>query len=211
VYRGGALDKVIEDINKCALTKAKTAYLNRYNRDQDINKAISRAIAASVQHNSLYATKISPEKKADIKKYWQVFLKSLIEKYKDQQSTSTYESDIEALKSSMNERFSDSFKKDIHPRYKYDQGFRISHAQKSISVFLKHLWCLGEIARPPQCPVDAIILKKARCKNRDIKWCYVNSIEIHNQKISLLQDEVNKNRDGSKWHLAEWELVRFNT
>lgn len=65
--------------------------------------------------------------------------------------------------------------------------FRISHSQKSISVFVKHLWCMDVISEPNICPVDRIILGKTEVrKNKDINWGYVNSIEEHKRKFTYI-------------------------
>jgi hypothetical protein len=92
----------------------------------------------------------------------------------------------------MNKHFSLAFRQEKHPKYSTDPGFRISHAQKSISVFLKHLWCMDIIPQPPQCPVDRMILERAGRRYPDTKWGYVNTIEEHMKKIKHLQDAASK-------------------
>jgi len=71
---------------------------------------------------------------------------------------------------------------------------------------LKHLWCMGEIPEPPQCPVDRIILKAAGCEHADRSWCYVNSLEEHRNKVEMLKRRAE---DGSAT-LAVWELLKFS-
>ena len=125
------------DLDK--ILKKKIAFLERYNKPRNVNTAISRAIAVSVQHNSLYDTNISPTNKNFIREYWKCFLTSLNKKYQNEQTVDVYESDIKSLKLDMNKKFANLFRKTPHPKYNYDPGFRISHSQKSISVYLKHL------------------------------------------------------------------------
>jgi hypothetical protein len=173
------------------ILKKKIAFLRRYNKPRNVDTAISMAIAASVQHNSLYDKNISPPGKNYIR----------------EQTIDVYESDIESLKLNMNKKFAELFLKTPHPKYNYDPGFRISHSQKSISVYLKHLWCMDLIHKPPQCPVDAKILKIAGCKYPDTKWGYVNSIEVHRKKILLLQEKAGDTNQ----HISEWELMQFAT
>ncbi len=183
----------------------KNAFLNKYNPTCTIDKAIASAINASVQHNSLYRKDISSELKVALRHEWRWFLMELVPRYSNPQELAEYEADIEELKRMMNLRFSQAFNEMPHPKFKTDPGFRISHAQKSIAVFLKHAWCMGMIATPPQCPVDAIILTVSGRRYPETKWGYVNTIDEHRCKIKML--ELAKADPNVS--LAEWELAKF--
>jgi len=183
----------------------KEAFLNKYNPKRTRTKALSSAITASVQHNSLYRRNLEQEIKDAVLCEWRAYLDGLVERYKGSQSVKIYEQDIVTLKELMNGKFSEAFLSEPHDRYKTDPGFRISHAQKSISVFLKHLWCMGEVACPPQCPVDRIILEAAGKRYPDTKWGYVNTIEQHRLKVAFLEEAKGQSLES----LAEWELMRF--
>jgi hypothetical protein len=184
----------------------KEAFLNRYNPNRTIQQCVSSGLNAALGHNSLYSPNIGNDLKQQVRQEWSDYLLKLKDQYKSEQTVQIYYKSIEDLKKHMNERFAQkAFRLTPHPIYKTDPGFRISHAQKSISVFLKHLWCMGEIATPPQCPVDSIILGKVGLRYPDTKWGYVNSIEEHQKKIDFLQ------KAASNVPLAEWELANFNT
>jgi hypothetical protein len=186
------------------MNKLKEDFLNRYNPKRTLEKALSSAISAAVQHNSLYKKEATSEEKESIRCKWMAILKQKQKDYENEQTIEKYENDIKELRDLMNEIFSKSFLSEPHPKFKTEPGFRISHAQKSLSVFLKHLWCMGAVATPPQCPVDARILAIAGKKYPDTKWGYVNSIDEHREKISVLEAA----KEGSQL-LAEWELEQF--
>ena len=203
----------------------KKLFLKKYYPSRSIEKALSGAIKASVQHNSLYADNTDEKDKIKIRKEWKKLLDKFSKKYEFSQTVEIYENDIIQLKEIMNEKFSMFFRNTKHPKYKYDTGFRISHSQKSLSIFLKFLWCAGEIKTPPQCPVDAVILGMAGKKYPDKKWGFVNSIEIHQEKISWIENAVSKYNSipanerqinnlifekGRDLEIAEWELAHFN-
>jgi len=190
-----------------SLEDEKARFLDRYNPCRTDAQAVLDALNSSSEHNSLYALGLSERERARVRETWKALLCELAQKYGRTVSESQYEKDIENIKKKMNEQFPNCFRNDRHPIYKYDPGFRISHAQKSLSVFLKHLWCIGGIATPPQCPVDAIILAKAGLRDRDTRWTYVNSIEEHRRKVAFL-DECAR---ASCLTLAEWELRAFQT
>lgn len=186
------------------MKKLKEKFLNRYNPKRTLEKALSSAISAAVQHNSLYKKEAKLKEKKSVHCKWMAFLKLKKKDYENEQPVEKYENDIQELKDLMNEDFSKSFLSEPHPKFKTEPGFRISHAQKSLSVFLKHLWCMGEVATPPQCPVDARILAIAGKKYPDTKWGYINSIDEHREKISFLEAAKEESQS-----LAEWELELF--
>jgi hypothetical protein len=183
----------------------KDDFLDKYNRDRELDVALDRGITASVQHNSLYRVGLPPKDRKTVRCEWKTYLCELKERYKSAQSVKSYEDNIEELKKKMNEntKLEGMFRKEKYNRN--EPGFRISHAQKSISVFLKHLWCMDEVACPPQCPVDSIILKAAGKRYPDTNWGYVNSIEEHRKKINFLLEA----KTDSSESLAEWELKEF--
>ena len=182
----------------------KEAFLNRYNPKRTLEKALSSAISSAVQRNSLYKKEATSKEKESVRCKWVAFLKLKKKDYENEQTVEKYENDIQELRDFMNEIFSESFLSERHPKFKTETGFRISHAQKSLSVFLKHLWCMGEVATPPQCPVDARILAIAGKKYPDTKWGYVNSIDEHREKIGFLEAAKEESQP-----LAEWELDLF--
>jgi hypothetical protein len=190
------------------LLKTKADFLKKYNPMKTVAKALSSGITASVQHNSLYRKNLEPEHKVAVQCSWRSYLLGLSLRYTQQQSVQNYEDDIEKLKQVMNEEFSNAFLSGRHETYDTDPGFRISHAQKSISVFLKHLWCMDKIACPPQCPVDRIILEVACKRYPDTKWGYVNCITEHRKKIKFLED-AKLLQEPLATSLAEWELKKF--
>jgi hypothetical protein len=85
-------------------------------------------------------------------------------------------------------------------------GFRISHSQKSLSIFSKHLWCLNLIDEPVFCAVDAIILGKTDAHS-NIKWTKISTIEAHRESYKYIETEASK----SGMSIAQWELSAFAT
>lgn len=182
-----------------SLEQAKQNFLIRYNEGRTIEKAISRAISAAAQHNPLYIDGISQYRRNPIRDFWAQKLIQIAEKYVAEQEVAVYETDILDLKQAMNDRYGKYF------RINGDQtGFRISHSQKSISVFLKHLWCMGLIETPPLCPVDRIILGIAGHRNPVLPWTRVNTIEQHRDHVQLLLTAGN-----AYPKLAHWEILHF--
>lgn len=172
----------------CDLNSLKERFLDKYNPNRCHDVAVTEAIGAAVKRNVIYKEDVSSKERKKLRDEWGVFLKNLAVPKSDHE----YEDQIESLKKRMNELFRSSFSNE----------FRISHAQKSISVYFKHLWCMGG-RRQPQCPVDRGILKVAKAQPSEQAWGYVNSIEEHRKKIDILRCAANGQ------HLAVWELRNF--
>jgi hypothetical protein len=130
-----------------------------------------------------------------IRSFWKAQLLSLALTYTTPMTVAQYEADICELKTLMNGSFAGSFRV---------TGFRLSHAQKSLSVVLKHLWCMGQIAEPPACPIDRIVLAKVAADPLP-SWTKANSLGEHQMMFGLIQAAAR----GEKQSVAQWELVTF--
>ncbi len=91
----------------------------------------------------------------------------------------------------------------------YDPGFRIAHAQKSLSLILKHYWCNGIMSEPPCCPVDRRILLLADAGQSRAKWTDINSLPDYRDKLAILNRAAVRSTF-APISLSEWELEAFN-
>lgn len=195
-------------MSTACLDRQKEEFLTRYNHSASPAEAFSRAVTAASQRNTLYAQDASRGTRRLVRAEWESQLCAMTRKYCEHTvSSSEYESDLLTLRAYMNERFRSLFRQLPHPRYRYSPGFRVSHAQKSLGVAIKHLWCLGTAYTPPQCPVDSVVLRAAGARYPSTKWAYVDSIEVHRELVSRLSRAAAARGLG----LAEWEAEVFPT
>ncbi len=85
-------------------------------------------------------------------------------------------------------------------------GFKLSVAQKCLSLALKHAYAHGVIGRPPVCPVDRIVLNAASSvtgRPWRVNWTDVNKIEEYDRHFDLLNEAAGFRG------IADWELLRF--
>lgn len=184
----------VEEINL-----AKRRFVNRFPITNGAKDCARYGIDAAAGRSHLYSPNTNH---LDIREYWIKQLIIIGEKYKDKQTLETFKSDILALKESMNSKFPGRF---INGHSDYDNEFRISHAQKSLSIFLKHMWCNNLITvLPPVCPIDGVILKY--CGSND-SWTKVNSIKSYEEHLALVERQRKTDNIGS---LPEWEVWAFN-
>lgn len=171
-------------------------------KENELEYSLSGAIKAATRRNALYSKDAN---RNDIIKIWKKKLISLGQKYSKKIGLDEFLQDIIDLKLEMNQNFPESFNnKSLR---NYEKGFRISHAQKSVSVYLKYLWCKGLIPTPPACPIDRRILK--RTQSPDVCWCYVNDINTYKKHLCYVMEAKNSSVDFKDDDLPVWELIEF--
>lgn len=190
------------------IERAKKQFLNEYNPKQCNVVALSEAIGAAVGRNKLYMPLVKYKDTMIFRKEWEECLIKIGNKYIHNGYTeSDYLDEIVRLRTEMNNKFHKLFTTKADVKEGFDPGFRLSHSQKSISVYLKHLWCLGENKTPPpQCPIDRKILSLVIIKGKIPAWTKVNSLKYHNELMQLIKNQAENN----KYDLvSEWELVHY--
>jgi len=192
------------------LKEQQTRFLKRFGSARDMTAAKSLAmrdaVGSAVSKNALYAPKATASDRYYVDTAWKQALEKYAHEYVKPVSSENYEKDLVKLTAEMNRAFGDHFRQARHPKFGYEPGFRISHAQMSLSLVLKHYWCLGLIAMPPQCPVTRPVLLAARAGEPNSKWTDVNAIEAHRLKVVWLA----KAAADEGLELAEWELRTTN-
>jgi hypothetical protein len=79
--------------------------------------------------------------------------------------------------------------------------FTFGIAQKLLNLYIKYIWCLGDLAHePPHCPVDSIVL--AAIKVPSPRWPLLNR-EMYEKRIAEITSLAPHG-------IAEWELDMFN-
>ena len=85
--------------------------------------------------------------------------------------------------------------------------FNVGHSQKLINLLLKYYWCMGWIKNePPHCPIDRIVLSRARIKSegKTPSWTKMDNIEDYKKYLK----DVKKIAYPKS--IALWELEIFN-
>jgi hypothetical protein len=178
----------------------KNNFLNRYNTNRSKDEAIKEAISASVRHNPTYSPEIKMNERLIIRRSWEYNLIQIGELFTESRNLDFYLKTVNEFQITMSD-----YNSLLSPnKNNYANGFRIAHSQKSISVFLKHLWCMDIIPEPPCCPVDRIIAKVARIKLKE-NWTSMNSIV----SLEYALNEFTNIAKSEKKTLALWELQLF--
>jgi hypothetical protein len=84
----------------------------------------------------------------------------------------------------------------------FGNGFRVGIAQKALNLYLKYLWCLGKITKPPHCPFDSTIISEL---HRNDKWTEMDCIDEYKLLVESAKQAANTKS------LAVWELTIWNS
>jgi hypothetical protein len=185
------------------INEFKKKFLDKFNFNRCKTVALTMAVNAALQHNKLYKSSTHSKERKKIRNFLKAEIISISQKYNFPKSQHDFKNDLEDLKFKMNNEFS-SFFEEQFKNGGLEPGFRISHSQKCLSVYLKHLWCMNKIPIPPIPPIDRNILKNANYKNLRPTWTAVNSIAQYNFQLSYLLKAANG------VHVTEWELIIFD-
>ena len=195
-------------VSKEMIKKKKEAFAKNYSGDPE-----ELAILAAVQHGYLYSPGITDDDKRKVKDAWKKQLRTIGEKYNKDRTPNEFISDIISLTSTMNSMFSEQFQNDHQTEY--EPGFRIAHAQKSLSIYLKHCWCRGIITPiPPVCPIDGNVLKWIKVRSA---WTKCNHIEdVNNERYSGYRSQLERviehvRNQNIECSVFEWELCKFKS
>jgi len=85
--------------------------------------------------------------------------------------------------------------------------FNVGHSQKLVNLLLKYYWCMGWIKNePPHCPIDRIVLSKARIKSegKTPSWTKMDNIEDYKKYLKDIKKIAYPKS------IALWELEIFN-
>jgi len=131
------------------------------------NELFSMTLMATVQRGRVYRRGATQAEKASFQMELRRQLEAAATNYKVEKTDAAHEDNILALSTSLSTS---------HRSTLLDGRFRIGSAQKALNLFLKYLWCIGEVSMPPHCPFDFQIIKRlpraARCN-----WTALDSIE----------------------------------
>jgi len=159
-----------------------------------LKMALDNSVIASFQRGDIYH---GAEGREDVGRELRERLRVFGAKYHDKVSDSKHCDNIAGLATAMTERFAED-------EFLFEGRFRIGIAQKALNLYLKYLWCLGDIPTPPHCPIDRGILEKLKGVPPELSaWTKLDSIEGYMTIIEKCREKAKV--DGFK-SIAEWEL-----
>lgn len=151
-------------------------------------------LAGTVQRSGLYKKETTEKARKPIQVSLRRLLEEMTEDYAEGVSEETHCHNIQHLAEALSDKHADVLT---------EGGLRIGLAQKALNLYLKYLWCLGEIPEPPHCPIDAVVLRRVPGCER-LRWTRMENLEEYLDVIAKAR------RVAAGVSLAQWELTLYN-
>lgn len=167
-----------------------------------LDQAIVNSIGAAFQHASVYIKDLKDydARKFALRKSLAEHLKSLGADYANIVTDDKHCANIVNLAETLTTHYKDS-------GILRGGRFRIGIAQKALNLYLKYLWCLGDIlVPPPHCPLDRRIIDKLDLqgeKRKEYDWTKLDDIEKYKTLIAKCREKAGTVL------IAEWELTEW--
>jgi hypothetical protein len=161
----------------------------------------SSAFSAAVQHSKTYSGDVSPDCKNWIRAELKVLLQAI-------RTSSAYL--VGGVSEDVHRRTIQDFASDVGRicgQHLHENKFRIGTAQKLLNLYLKLYWCIGEIAEPPHCPIDRVIIGALDPKYHDINWTTLDDLALYQQLIDAVKSLASGGDD--QLSVAAWELKNY--
>jgi hypothetical protein len=165
-------------------------------RDFLLREFFALTLAGTVQRSGLYKKETTEQARKPFQEAMRKLLEEMAGEYAKDVSEERHVENIERLAKQLT---------GDHATILAEGGMRIGLAQKALNLYLKYRWCLGEIPKPPHCPLDSIVLGNVPgCK--DVRWTRIEEIEEYRRIIAAAKDEARFKGQS----LAQWELTIYN-
>lgn len=169
-----------------------------------IDEALAASVIAAFAHAGLYAEGASDTVKAELRGDLKRRLRGLGNAYRRETPTSGgHVLSIVRLA----DELSNTHAAILRGNSRGQPRFRIGIAQKALNLYLKYLWCMKVIQRPPHCPFDRIVLDKlAKFVDGDPlePWIQMDSCAEYRRYVAAAE---RARKAASFDSLAEWELA----
>ena len=166
--------------------------MNQQQEDFLAASALASTMIATAQRGYLYRKGVSPLARRQFQDALRRALQSLLPQYKVEVSHEQHCTNIKSVADNLSAVNKDTLA---------DDEFRIGSAQKALNLYLKFMWCLGRIERPPHCPFDfRVVSLIPGCK---VKWTKLKTLGEYERLVSEAR------RVAGDLSLADWELVEY--
>lgn len=155
-------------------------------------EAMSNSLRAALQRNKTYADATSTTEREALRHAWEALIIKAANKYSRPQTDAAHCCTIAEIADSLSQRFT---------RILVGGRLRFGTSQKAFNLYLKFLWRLGRLPKPPHCPVDGEVLRAAGLYG---SWTKCDSEKEYMRWI----DDIRKLT--TQTTLADWEYQLWN-
>lgn len=168
------------------------------------DQMISNSILAALQRANVYADPVAytDQNRKKLRDNLADLLRDFANQYKTSITSDKHKENIRKIADDLTARFRDK-------NLLRNDRFRIGIAQKALNLYLKYLWSLDKIARPPHCPFDFGIIAKLPLtdqQKKDLQWTELDSLDDYQALVDAGMEKIKVTGHASlaDWELAEW-------
>lgn len=152
-------------------------------------------VYASFQRAKIYNATATDADKRQVKELLRCEIQKKAKSYSNEIREAQHVKNIKAIADAINKKYASCLLHDQIP---------IGVVQKAFNLHLKLMWCTGQAAEPPHCPIDKVIIDKLPYKHRR-SWTKIRDIETYKHLVGALKTLAEK----SERSLAIWELEEY--
>ena len=172
----------------------KDPFLEKF-KISDTEDAKHKSLRAALQRNKTYVNGTSTNDRKVFRDAWAALIVETATKYKQEVTDPVHCHNVAQITESLSNRFAPILMGD---------RLRFGTSQKAFNLYLKCLWRLKELGRqPPHCPIDRIVLQKAKSPG---SWTKSDSVQEYESWI----DAIRKCALTERKTLADWEYDVWN-
>jgi hypothetical protein len=158
------------------------------------NEFLTLSLLGAFERSNTYSASAPEDVRAKVRHALRSKLEDVASRYKHPVDDSTHANNICEVADAMTAEFAECLR---------GGRFRIGIAQNCLNLYLKYLWCVGDIPAPPHCPFDATII--ARLPNRQqLKWTALDAIQDYMALVEAAR-AVAGSTSLAEWELKEWK------
>lgn len=176
---------------------SKSDNLNLYKKDFLLGEFLMLSIAGAFSRNRVYKPNTSVSLKNELKRELKEELNLFIQEYKESVSEEKHFQNIQDLSEKISKKYSRILNAEI---------FNIGTTQKLLNLYLKYLWSIDIVAKPPHFPVDRIMISEVLKMKGNLSWTKFTTIDEYKSVIDFAKKRCFENKED----LADFEIREFS-
>ena len=155
------------------------------------------SISGAFSRNRIYKPETKDDLKNQLKNDLREMIDSLVKDYKKTVSEENHYQNIQRLSEEISSKYSEILNLGV---------FNIGTTQKLLNLYLKYLWTIDKVEKPPHFPVDRIMISEVLKMKGNLSWTKFSCIEEYKKVIDFAKEKCLENNET----LADFEVREFS-
>lgn len=154
--------------------------------------AMGNSLRAAVQRNKTYVSGTPDAERKKFRRTWDTLIVLAAKKYSQPVTDADHCDTISQIAQSLSRRFE---------LILIGGRLRFGTSQKALNLYLKFMWRLGYLPKPPHCPIDGVVLRAAGLSG---SWTKSDCAGEYLDWVNALRELVQQST------VADWEYLQWN-